>query len=304
MLSRIAQLVLVFVGVTLLIYLAVFALPGDPIRNLAGRQQLPPDTVAAIRAQYHLDDPFWQQFGRYLVGVLHGDFGTDFYGESVWDLMRQGWPVTLQLASLAWLFEIVLGVGAGVVSALRRGRLTDHTVLLLSVGVISIPAFVGAFALQLLLGVKAGIFPIAGDETGWPASYVLPAFALGAVGAASIARLTRSSMIRSLHADYVRTAIAKSLPWSRIVVRHALRNSLVPILTFVAIDLGYLIAGTVVVEGVFNLPGVGQLLFTSIRQQQGTVVVGVATALVMIFLLLNLAVDLLYGLLDPRIRVV
>ena len=304
LLGRVGQLVLVFIGVTLLIYLAVFVLPGDPIRNLAGHQQLPPDTIAAIRQHYHLDESFWQQYGRYILGVLHGDFGTDFYGESVWDLMSSGWPVTLQLASMAWVFEIVLGVGFGVISALRRGKLSDHTLLLLSVSVISIPAFVAAFAAQLLLGVKAGIFPIAGNEDGWPMSYILPALVLAAFGAASVSRLTRSTMIRSLQADYIRTAVAKGLPRRRIVVRHALRNSLIPVLTFVAIDLGYLLGGTVVVEGVFNLPGVGQLLFTSIRQQQGSVVVGVATALVIIFLLLNLIVDVLYGLLDPRIRVV
>jgi ABC-type dipeptide/oligopeptide/nickel transport system permease component len=239
-----------------------------------------------------------------MLGVLHGNFGTDFYGESVWSLMKDGWPVTLQLASMAWVFEIVIGAVLGVVTALRRGRLSDHTVLVLSVAIISIPAFVAAFAAQLLLGVKAGIFPIAGNEDGWPLSYILPALVLAAFGAASVTRLTRSSMIQSLQADYIRTAMAKGLPRSRIVIRHALRNSLIPVLTYVAIDLGYLLGGTVVVEGVFNLPGVGQLLFTSIRQQQGTVVVGVATALVMIFLLLNLLVDVMYGLLDPRIRVV
>lgn len=302
--GRVLQLLFVFVGVTLLIYLAVFTLPGDPIRNLAGHQQLPPDTIASIRHLYHLDEPFWQQYGRYIGGVLHGNFGTDFYGQSVLSLMSQRWPVTLQLASMAWVFEIVLGVGFGVLSALRRGKPSDSTILLISVGLISIPAFVAAFAAQLLLGVKAGIFPIAGNQDGWPMSYILPALVLGAVGAASVTRLTRSSMIQTLHADFIRTAIAKDLPWRRIVVRHALRNSLIPVLTFVALDLGYLLGSTVVVEGVFNLPGIGQLLFTSIQQQQGSVVVGVATALVMIFLLLNLVVDILYGMLDPRIRVV
>ncbi|WP_033294673.1 ABC transporter permease [Amycolatopsis jejuensis] len=304
LIGRGLQLVLVFVGVTLLIYLAVFTLPGDPIGNLAGHQQLAPDTLAAIRHQYHLDEPFWQQYGRYLGGVVQGDFGTDFYGESVLDLMADRWPVTLQLASMAWAFEIVFGVGFGIIAALRRRKLGDHTILLMSVGLISIPAFVAAFAAQLLLGVKAGIFPIAGNQEGWPMSYLLPAAVLGAVGAAAVTRLTRSSMIQALQADFIRTAIAKDLPWFRVVVRHALRNALIPVLTFVALDLGYLLASTVVVEGVFNLPGIGQLLFTSIRQQQGSVVVGVATVLVLVFLLLNLLVDIGYGLLDPRIRVV
>ncbi len=301
-LGRLLQLVIVFFGVTLLIYVAVFALPGDPIRNLAGHQQLPPTTIDNIRAQYHLNDPFWKQYLRYIGGVVHGDFGSDFYGNSVWQLMRDRWPVTLRLASMAWLFEIVIGIGLGVAAALQRRKLTDHAVLLLAVTVIGVPAFVAAYAAQLVFGVKAGIFPIAGVAQGWPTSYVLPALVLGAFGFASVSRLMRSSMLESLQADYVRTAIAKGLPWHRIVLRHALRNSLISVLTYLALDLGYLLAGTVVIEGVFNLPGVGQLLFTSIQQQQGPVVVGVATSLILIFLLLNLAVDFLYGVLDPRIR--
>jgi oligopeptide transport system permease protein len=152
--------------------------------------------------------------------------------------------------------------------------------------------------------VKAGVFPIAGDQEGRPTSYVLPALVLATYGFSSVTRLTRSSMLQSLNAEYIRTAVAKGLARRRIVLRHALRNSLIPVVTYLAIDLGFLLGGTLVVEGVFNLPGVGHLLFVAIREQQGTVVVGVATALVVIFLLLNLLVDVLYGLLDPRIRVV
>lgn len=300
---RLIQLIFVFFGVTLLIYFAVFALPGDPIRNLAGYQQLPAATVNNIRRYYHLNEPFWEQYGLYIGGLFHGNFGTDFYGNSVWELMRSRWPVTLRLAGMAWVFELILGVGLGVWAALRHRKISDHSILLLAVTVIAIPAFVAAYGLQILLGVKARIFPIAGIDAGWPMSYLLPALVLGAFGFASVSRLMRSSMLDSLQAEYVRTAVAKGLPTRRIIIRHALRNSLVVVVTYVALDLGYLLGGTVVIEGVFNLPGVGQLLFTSIQQQQGPVVVGVATALILIFLLLNLLVDLLYGALDPRIRV-
>lgn len=300
---RLVELVIVFLGVTLLIYFAVFILPGDPIRNMAGRQQLPAETIADIRRHYHLDEPFWSQYGRYLLGLLHGDFGTDFHGDNVAGLMQSRWPVTLRLAGMAWLFEVVIGIGLGVVAALRRGKASDHTILVLAVVIIGIPVFVSAYTAQLVFGVRAEWFPIAGISDGWPESYILPAMVLGAFGFASVSRLTRSSMVESLQSGYVRTAVAKSLPWSRIVTRHALRNSLVAVLTYLALDLGYLLGGTVVIEGVFNLPGIGQLLFTSIRQQEGPVVVGVATALILIFLSLNLIVDLLYGLLDPRIRV-
>jgi oligopeptide transport system permease protein len=299
---RVLQLVLVFFGVTLVIYFAVFTLPGDPISNLAGHQQLPPSTLNNIRHQFHLDEPFWEQYGRYISGVLHGNFGTDFYGNSVWDLMKERWPVTIRLAGTAWFFELVFGISLGVIAALRRRKPSDWLILMLAVTIISVPAFVAAYLAQLVLGVHAGIFPIAGVTEGWPRAYLLPALVLGAFGFASVSRLMRSSMNESLQADYVRTAVAKSLPWHRVVVRHAMRNSLVTVLTYVALDLGYLLGGTVVIEGVFNLPGVGQLLFVSIQEQQGPVVVGVATSLILIFLVLNFLVDLLYGVLDPRIR--
>jgi ABC-type dipeptide/oligopeptide/nickel transport system permease component len=175
-------------------------------------------------------------------------------------------------------------------------------VLVAGIAVISIPAFVLAFTAQLLLGVDAGIFPVAGTQDGWPMSYVLPGFILGAFGLASVSRLVRSTMTENLQADFIRTARAKGASSSRIVLRHALRNSLIPAVTYLALDLGTLLGGTVIVEGIFNLPGVGQLLFSGIQQQNGPVIVGVSTTLVLIFLLLNLVVDLLYAVLDPRIR--
>ncbi|HLH99455.1 MAG TPA: ABC transporter permease [Acidimicrobiales bacterium] len=299
---RLVQLIFVFIGVTLVLYLAVFVLPGQPIRSLAGYQQLPQSTIDSLQAHYHLNEPFFDQYWRYLTGLVHGNLGTDFYGNSVWGLMRSRWPVTLKLAVMGWLIEIILGLGVGVVAALRKGRVSDHAALTASMLLVSIPAFVVAYVAQLLLGVKAGIFPIAGVGRGWPVSYLLPAFVLGAFGFASVSRLMRSSVLESLQADYVRTARAKGIPRRAVLFKHVIRNSLVSVMTYVALDLGYLLGGTVVIEGVFNLPGIGQLLFTSIQQQESTVVVGVATLLVLVFLLLNLVVDLLYGVVDPRIR--
>lgn len=299
---RLAQFALVFVGTTLLIYLAVFALPGDPIRGLSGGAQLPTSTVQTLREHYHLNDPVLLQYWHYISGLVRGDLGTDFYGHSVWDLMAERWPVTLKLAGTAWFFEVVIGVGLGILAALRKRKLSDHAVLVLTIGMIAIPGFVGAYIAQLVFGVRLRWFPIAGTADGWPMSYLLPALVLAMFGFASITRLMRSSLLENLRADYVRTAMAKGLTGQRIVTRHVLRNSLISVLTFIGLDLGYLLGGTVVIEGIFNLPGVGQLLFVSIQQHQGVVVVGVATALVLIFLLLNLVVDMLYGALDPRIR--
>jgi ABC-type dipeptide/oligopeptide/nickel transport system permease component len=299
---RLLQAFVVFVGVTMLIYGAVFLLPGDPIRALSPNRPLPPNVVAQLRHQFDLDAPIWQQYLHYVGNVVRGNLGTDFFGRPVLGLMKERWPVTLRLAATAWFFEIVLGVGLGIWAALRRGRLADYGILGLGIAIISIPAFVLAFVAQLLLGVDAGLFPVAGTQDGWPTSYILPGFILGAFGLASVSRLVRSTMTENLQADFVRTAYAKGASARRVVLRHALRNSLIPAVTYLALDLGTLLGGTVIVEGIFNLPGVGQLLFDGIQQQNGPVIVGVATTLVLIFLLLNLVVDLLYAVLDPRIR--
>lgn len=299
---RLLQAVVVFFGVTMLIYGSVFLLPGNPIEALSPHRPLPPNVVAQLRQQYDLNAPVWAQYGRYIADLFRGNLGTDFYGRSVLGLIGQRWPITLRLAATGWLFEIVIGVGLGVWAGVRRHQLSDRAILVLGVTVISVPAFVLAFSAQLLLGVKWRIFPVAGVQDGWPGSYVLPGFILGAFGLASVSRLVRSSVIESLRSDYVRTALAKGLSSKRILVHHVLRNSLIPAVTYLGLDLGSLLGGTIIIEGIFNLPGVGQLLFTGIQEQNGPLVVGVATMLVLVFVLLNLVVDLLYGLLDPRIR--
>jgi oligopeptide transport system permease protein len=299
---RVLQLILVFVGVTLLIYGMVYALPGDPIRGMAGDRPLAPSVVHTLQQRYNLNDPFFVQYGKYIWGLLHGDLGQDFDGNNVSTLMSERWPITIRLALTAWVIEVLFGLTLGIVAALRRGKWVDHTVLVFTIAVVSVPIFVLGYTAQLLLGVKAHILPVSGAVDGWPRSYILPAVILAAFGLASVARLTRTSVLENLRADYVRTAISKGLSTPRIVIRHVLRNSLIAAITYLAIDLGYLLGGTVIIEGIFNLPGVGQLLFTSIQTHEGPVVVGVSTALVLIFLLANLAVDLLYGVLDPRIR--
>ncbi|KXF53049.1 ABC transporter permease [Rhodococcus sp. SC4] len=301
LLRRVAQLVLVFFGVTFFIFAAVYALPGDPIRALAGDRPVSASVIAHLHELHHLDDPLLMQYGLYLRDLVSGNLGTTFTGRSVGDLLGERWPVTIRLALMAWLIEVVVGISLGVLAALRRGRWFDNTVLFFTIAVISVPVFVVAYTAQYLLGVKAGILPVSGADDGW-LSYLMPATILAAFGLASVARLTRTSMLENLRADYVRTATAKGLGRRRIVISHVLRNSLIPAVTYLGIDLGYLLSGTVIIEGIFNLPGVGDLLFTSISNQDGPVVVGVATMLVLIFLTANLIVDLLYGALDPRIR--
>lgn len=298
---RVLQLILVFFGVTLVIYAAVWALPGDPIQALGGGRPISPATVAALREQFHLNDPFFVQYFKYLLDLLHGDLGTDFEGRSISDQMSSRWPVTIRLALTAWLIEVLAGIPLGVVSAIRRGRVSDYIILIGSIALISTPIFVLAYTAQILLGVKAKWFPVAGVGAGWPDSYILPAALLATFGTASVIRLVRTSVLENLRADYTRTAHAKGMSIYRVLTRHVLRNSLMAAVTFLGIDLGYLLGGAVVIEGIFNLPGIGQLLFRAVSAQEGTIVVGVSSLLVLIFLGANLVVDLLYGLLDPRL---
>jgi peptide/nickel transport system permease protein/oligopeptide transport system permease protein len=299
---RAVELLIVFVGVTLVIYLMVFALPGDPIRSLGGDRPLPDNVVAELRERYHLDEPVLQQYARYLAGLFTGDLGTNFSGQSVASRMESRWPVTIALALTAWGIEVVLGVALGLFAALRRGRTGDRLVLAGTILATSIPAFVVAVTAQLVFGVQLGWFPVAGTGEGWPTAYLLPAAVIAVFGLASVTRLMRGSVVDTLQSDFVRTLRAKGLRERQVVGVHVLRNSAIPVLTFLAIDLGFLLGGAVVVEGVFNLPGVGQLLFQAIRAHEGPTVVGVSTALIIVFLLTNLVVDLLSSVLDPRIR--
>ncbi|MBA8794193.1 ABC-type dipeptide/oligopeptide/nickel transport system permease component [Friedmanniella endophytica] len=300
--QRLLGLVVVFLGVTFVIYLMVFSLPGDPIRALGGDRPLTETVIANLRAEYHLDEPVGEQYLRFLGGLLHGDLGTSFTGRSVTEQLRERWPVTIVLALTAWVFEIVLGVGLGILAALRRGTVIDKGVLAATIVLSAIPVFVLGSVAQLVFGVRLGWFPVAGSREGWPISFILPGLVIAVFGLASVSRLTRGSMLEGLGADYVRTARSLGVPPRRVVGVHVLRNSLIPTVTYLGTDLGYLLGGTVIVEGIFNLPGVGNLLVTSIRAHEGPTVVGISTALIVIFLLTSLLVDLAHGLLDPRIR--
>jgi len=298
---RLLQAIPVFFGTTFMIFALVFALPGDPIRALSGDKPISPAVYAELQDRYNLNDPLLVQYGKYMGGLVQLDFGQDFRGREVSEIMSERFPVTIKLALVAFGFEILIGILAGVLAALRRGSYIDNLVLLTTTMVVSIPVFVLGFTAQVVLGVKLGLFPIAGLSQGWY-SYLLPGLVLGALSLAYVARLTRTSLVENLRADYVRTATAKGLSRKRVVGRHALRNSLIPVITYLGVDLGALMGGAIVTEGIFNIPGVGQQVFQSIRSQEGPVVVGIVTALVLVFIVANLIVDLLYAVLDPRIR--
>ena len=299
---RIAVMVPVFLGATLLIYSMVFLLPGDPIAAMAGDRPLTPAVAAALRARYHLDDPFLLQYLRYLGGILHGDLGRSYSGLPVSLVLAHAFPVTLRLALIAVTVEAGLGIGFGVIAGLRAGGIFDATVLIAGLVIIAIPIFVLGFLAQFLFGVRLGIAPVTVGERATLGRLLLPGIVLGSVSFAYVVRLTRSAVAANAHADYVRTATAKGLSRPRVVTVHVLRNSLIPVVTFLGADLGALMGGAIVTEGIFNIHGVGGVLYQAVTRQEAPTVVSIVTVLVLIYLVTNLVVDLLYAALDPRIR--
>jgi oligopeptide transport system permease protein len=299
---RVAVLVPVFLGATLLIYGMVFLLPGDPVAALGGDRPVTPAVAAQLRAQYHLDDPFLLQYLRYLGGILRGDFGRAYSGLSVSEVLAQAFPVTFRLTLIALTVEAVLGIGLGVVAGLRQGGIFDAGLLAASLTIIAVPIFVLGFLTQFVFGVWLGVAPVTvGDQATFP-RLLLPGIVLGSVSFAYVVRLTRSAVAANAHADYVRTATAKGLSRPRVVAVHILRNSLIPVVTFLGADFGALMGGAIVTEGIFNIHGVGGVLYQAVTRQEAPTVVSVVTVLVIVYLVTNLLVDLLYAALDPRIR--
>jgi oligopeptide transport system permease protein len=296
---RLLQMIPVALGTTFLIFAMVFA-TGDPLSGRCGERPCSPAYAQAFTQEYHLDQPLLVQYAFYMGKLVQGDLGTNFFGNRVSDELLVRYPTTITLALLAVSFELVIGVLAGVLTAIRRGGFLDNVVLVSTLIVISIPIFVIGSLAQLVFGVQLGWFPITATQ-GTLNQLILPAMVLASISVAYVARLTRGNVAENLRSDYVRTAKAKGLTTGRIVGVHTLRNSLIPVITFVGADLGTLMGGAIVTERIFNINGVGGFIFRSIAQRDGTSVVGAVTILVIIFLLANLLVDILYGVLDPRI---
>ena len=301
-LRRVLQMIPVFFGATFLVYFLVFSLPGDPIAALFGDKPVNEAVAAQLRSQYNLDQPFIVQYLLYLKNLVTFDLGIDFSGREVSAVLAQAFPVTIRLAILALLFEAVFGIIFGLIAGLKKGKLFDSTVLVVSLIVIAIPVFVLGFLLQFIVGVKLQwTSPTVGGDAGFT-DLILPALVLGLASFAYVLRLTRTSVIENMNADYVRTATAKGLSRPRVVTVHILRNSLIPVVTFLGADLGALMGGAIVTEGIFNVPGVGQRLYQSVIRGEGPTIVSIVSVLVFVYVIANLLVDLLYAWLDPRIR--
>lgn len=301
-LRRILQMIPVVLGTTLLVYALVFALPGDPVKAMFGDKPINHAVEAQIRAEYNLDKPFIVQYLIFLKNALTLDFGRTFAGQPVIDEIARAFPVTIKLAIMAFVFEALFGVVFGIVAGLKKGKWYDSVILVVSLLLISVPTFVTGFIGQYLLGVKWHLLPVtAGNDPGF-LDLLLPALVLGSGSMAYIIRLTRSEVSSNVALDYVRTARAKGLSERNVIVRHILRNSLIPVVTYLGQDLGALMGGAMISETIFNIHGVGYLTYQSIIKGEANLVVSIVTLLMLIFVVSNLLVDMLYAALDPRIR--
>ncbi|MFI6132868.1 ABC transporter permease [Micromonospora sp. NPDC051141] len=299
---RLLQLVPVFLGTTFLIYWLAWSVPGDPFAGKCGDRGCPAAYRAVMTEKYHIDDSIWVQYASYMKNLLQGDFGVTFGGREISDIIATSYPNTLKLAIVALAIEAVIGLVAGVLTGLRRTGFLDNLVLVSALFLIALPVFVIGFVLQWFLGVKWGVItPTVSNEMRL-SELIVPGFVLGSAGMAYVARIARTSIAENRRSDYVRTAIAKGLPMRRVVGVHLLRNSLIPVVTLLGTDLGALMGGAIVTEGIFGINGIGRQVLRSIVTKESATVVGIVVVLVLIYLVMNLLVDLLYAALDPRIR--
>jgi peptide/nickel transport system permease protein len=287
-------------GVSVLIFLMLRVLPGDPARVLAGLDASA-EHVDRLRAELGLDQPLLSQYWSFISGVLQGDLGTSARTSRPVTLeIVARMPATLTLAAVATVIGSVVGVTAGVVAAVRRNSLLDHVISSVAVMGVSMPVYWLGLLLILLFAVTLGWLPAAGSEG--PLSIVLPAATLGAFSTALVSRMTRASMLEVLGQDYIRTAQAKGAPPRTVIVKHGLRNAFIPVLTVISLQFGALLGGAVLTETVFGWPGIGRLLVDSISARDFAVVQGLVLVYALLFVLLNVFVDVLYVVVDPRIR--
>ncbi|MDG4815388.1 ABC transporter permease [Micromonospora sp. WMMD956] len=302
LLRRLLQLVPVFIGTTFLIYWLVWSVPGDPFAGKCGDRRCPDSYINFMTEKYQLDESIWVQYATYMKNLFQGDFGVTYNNREVADIIATAYPNTLKLAVVALAIEAIIGLSAGVLTGLRRNGFLDNLVLVSTLFLIALPVFVVGFILQWLLGVKWGIVhPTVSSEMRL-SELLLPGFVLGSASMAYVARVARTSIAENRRADYVRTAIAKGLPMRRVVGVHLLRNSLIPVVTLLGTDLGALMGGAIVTEGIFSINGIGRAVLRAIVTKESATVVSIVVVLVLVYLLMNLVVDLLYAALDPRIR--
>lgn len=331
-LQRLGLMIPTFIGITLLTFIFVHLIPGDPVMIMAGERGLSPERHAYLMAELGLDKPLWQQYINYLNGILHGDLGISLKSRiPVWDEFLPRFKATLELGVCAMIFAVSVGIPVGVLAAVKRGSIFDHTAISVSLAGYSMPIFWWGIMLIMLVSVKLDLTPVSGrladsvflddsnpltgfmliDTFIWGEEgdfldavhhIILPAIVLGTIPLAVIVRMTRSSMLEVLGEDYIRTARAKGLSRARVVLIHALRNAMLPVVTVIGLQVGTMLAGAILTETIFSWPGLGRWLIDALQRRDYPVVQGGVLLIATMIIFVNLLVDVLYGIVNPRIR--
>jgi ABC-type dipeptide/oligopeptide/nickel transport system permease component len=300
LLQRLAYTIPVLWLVVSIVFLLIHIVPGDPVEQMLGEGARPGD-IAALRHSYELDLPLHTQYLHYWRGVLHGDLGHSIrLNDSVTHLVLTRYPFTVELTAAALIVALLLAIPAGILAARHRGRAQDHLVGVVSLLGLSFPAFALGPILMILVSIKLGWLPVSG--AGDLAHLVLPAVTMGAALAAILTRMVRTSMLEELNQDYIRTARAKGLPERIVVYKHALRNAMIPVLTLIGLQFGALLAGAIVTEKLFSWPGIGQLTVSAIENRDYPLLQGCILGIGLTYVLVNLATDVMYMVINPRIR--
>ncbi|HGW3924526.1 TPA: dipeptide ABC transporter permease DppB [Proteus mirabilis] len=331
-LQRLGLVIPTFIGITLLTFIFVHLIPGDPVMIMAGERGLSPERHAYLMAELGLDKPLWQQYLNYLNGIIHGDLGISLKSRiPVWDEFLPRFKATLELGICAMIFAVSVGIPVGVLAAVKRGSIFDHTAISVSLAGYSMPIFWWGIMLIMLVSVKLDLTPVSGrlaDSVFLDDSYpltgfmlidtlfwgeegdfldalhhiILPAIVLGTIPLAVIVRMTRSAMLEVLGEDYIRTARAKGLSRARVILIHALRNAMLPVVTVIGLQVGTMLAGAILTETIFSWPGLGRWLIDALQRRDYPVVQGGVLLIATMIIFVNLLVDVLYGIVNPRIR--
>ena len=298
--KRLLQTILVLFGISLITFILLQVVPGDPVALML-EKRADPETIAKVRHELGLDLPLFTQYLNFIKGAVHLDFGTSYFTKEVVSVaLMRSFKVTVKLACMAFVFAAVIGIPSGIFSAVKRGKGIDTFVMILSIIGVSAPAFWVAIILQIIFGLKLAVLPISGFDS--IASYILPSVALGARYAGNMARITRTSVLEVLGQDYIRTAKAKGVKKWAVIMKHGLKNALIPIVTLVGTDFGYMLTGSMLIEKVFSIPGIGKLAVDAMSNRDLPLLEGTVMYIAFVFVIVNLIVDLSYAFLDPRIR--
>ena len=299
-LKRLAQTVFVLFGITLITFILLNVVPGDPVAMMLDKRA-DEATIEKVRHEMGLDEPLPEQYINFVKGAAHLDFGKSYFTkEDVMDALVRSFKVTVKLAAMSFLFACVIGLTCGMIAAVYRGKWIDSLLMTLSMVGVSAPSFWIAIILQIVIGLRLDLLPISGFDG--PLNYILPSIALGTRYAGSIARITRTSMLDVIKQDYIRTARSMGVKEVLVIMKHALKNAMIPIVTLVGTELGYMLTGSMLIEKVFAIPGIGKLAVDGMMNRDLPLLQGTVVYIALVFVIVNLIVDISYAFIDPRIR--